>query len=662
MSSIALNLGIEGLLAAQTALDTVGHNLANANTPGYSRQNLLLSAGPTQRFGGRQVGTGVRADAIVSVRDLLVDRRILTQLALIGRLEAKSSSLSDVEALLGEPGEGSLSSQISGFFTSISRLSANPGDNVLRQDAVRAGVDASDRFHGLQTGFEKLRKDADARLSSQVKQVNVLTNDVATLNRAIAAAELDGTQANDLRDTRDETLRSLSNLIDIAVTERKDGTIAVSTRGQIIVSSTRSFEIESSVSSQGQAVLRVKGSDQTLRPTGGSVAAFLEQVNEVLPGQLERLDALARTLIHEVNKAHSTGVPATGPFRELQSSHALTDGDDDGVYSDELLANAGLPFPIQDGALSVNITDRETGEVQTVQIPIDAEETTVGDFVDALNAIPQLTAVVEGDGFLSLRAAEGYGFDFAARSYPTTGTLGGSLVTVTDRYTGESAADLTFRSRSAGDIGATDNLLVDVFDGNGDRVATLNVGAGYVPGTELDLGNGLKASFGIGAVTNADSFELHAVADGDTSDVLAAFGLNSLFDGTGADDIHVSARIRDDPRFFAASATGADGDGGALSSILAISEASLDGLAGSSPVQYVSSIAADVGFEISSADLAGGTERALHDGLVAQRNARSGVNVDEELVSMLRFQQAYQASAQFIQVANSLNDELLNLL
>lgn len=662
MSSIALNLGIEGLLAAQTALDTIGHNVANANTPGYSRQNVLLSAGPTQRFGGRLVGTGVRADAIVSVRDLLVDKRILTQRALIGRLESKSANLSDIQALMGEPGDGSLSAQISGFFTSISRLSANPADSVLRQDALRAGVDATERFRSLHTGFEKLRKDADSRLAVQVKQVNTLTKDVATLNRAIAAAELDGTQANDLRDSRGETLRKLSDLIDVAVVERQDGTIAVSTRGQILVSSTRNFEIESSVSSQGEAILRVRGSDQTLRPTGGSVAAFLEQVNEVLPKQIERLDALAKSLIHEVNKAHSTGVPADGPFRSLESSHALSDLDGDGVYTDEKLANAGLPFPIQDGALSVNVTDRITGEIQTIQIPIDAEETTVGDFVNALNAIPQLTAVVEGDGFLSLRAAEGYGFDFAARSFPTSGTLGGSEIAVTDRYAGDAAAELTFRPRSAGEVGATDNLLVDVFNSNGDRVATLDVGAGYVPGTALDLGNGLKASFGLGAITNADSFQLHAVADGDTSDVLAAFGVNSLFEGTGADDIAVSRRIQGDPRLFAASATGSNGDAGALAAILDISEASLGGLGGASPVQFVSTIAADIGFDISSADLAAGTEQALHDGLVAQRDAQSGVNVDEELVNMLRFQQAYQASAQFIQIVNTLNDELLNLL
>jgi len=662
MSSIAFNIGIEGLLAAQAALDTVGHNLANANTPGYSRQSVLLSAGRTQQFSGRLVGTGVRAEQIVSVRDLLVDRRILSQRGLLGRLEAKSSGLSDIEALMGEPGAGSLSSTISGFFTGVSRLSANPGDPVLRQDALRAGTDMAERIRSLETGFQKLRKDADSRLGAQVKQVNTLTKDIATLNRAIAAAELDGSQASGLRDSRDETLRALSDIIDVAVVERQDGTFSVSTRGQILVSSTRNFELESSVNADGEAILNVRGSDQTLKPTGGSLAAYLEQVNEVLPQQLAKLDALAKTLIHEVNKAHSTGVPANGPFRSLESTHALTDGDGDGSYDDELLSQAGLPFPVKDGKLTVSITDKLTGDVETMQIEIDAEETTVGDVVNALNAVSQLTAVVEGDGFLSLRAAEGYGFDFAARSFPTTGSLGAAAVDITGGYAGTTASDLTFRPRGAGEVGSTDNLLVDVFDRNGDRVATLDVGAGYVPGSELDLGNGLKASFGLGAIANTDSFEVHAVADGDTSDVLAALGMNSLFEGDGADDMAVSARILDDPRLFAASATGADGDGGALAAMLAISEASLDGLSGSSPVQYVGAVAADIGFERSSSELAMETEKALHDGLVAQRDSNSGVNVDEELVDMLRFQQAYQASAQFLQVVNSLNDELLRLL
>src|SRR3954463_13651293 len=99
MSNVAFNLGIESLLAAQTSLDTVGHNLANANTPGYSRQNVLLVTAPAVKIGNRWVGNGVRADAVVSVRDLLVDKRILVQRSAIGRLSTMSNGLGDLESL-----------------------------------------------------------------------------------------------------------------------------------------------------------------------------------------------------------------------------------------------------------------------------------------------------------------------------------------------------------------------------------------------------------------------------------------------------------------------------------------------------------------------------------------------------------------------------------
>jgi len=112
MTTVALNLGIEGLLAAQTALDTVGHNLANGNTPGYSRQNVLLAAAPAVRIGNRLVGNGVRAEQVLSIRDLLVDQRILVQRSAVGRLGTTSSGLADVESLFGEPGDGSLSSKL----------------------------------------------------------------------------------------------------------------------------------------------------------------------------------------------------------------------------------------------------------------------------------------------------------------------------------------------------------------------------------------------------------------------------------------------------------------------------------------------------------------------------------------------------------------------
>jgi flagellar hook-associated protein FlgK len=661
-SNIALNLGIESLIAAQTALDTVGHNLANANTPGYSRQRVLLVAGPTLRINGRLVGNGVRAEQVVSVRDLLVDRRILVQRSAIARLGTTSSGLADIENLFGEPGSGSLSSMLSGFFGGVSVLSANPGDAVLRSDAIRSASDLALRFQTLRSDLVKLRADAGSQIAAQVNQVNKLTSQIVTLNHAIGATEVDGTQANDLRDSRDEALRQLSDLIDISSVERPNGTIDVSSQGQILVAGMIQFEVTSTTSPNTGTVLNVEGSDHSFDPHGGSLAGLLAQVHDVLPQRMQALDTLAHNLVQQVNKAHSTGVPLAGPFQSLDASYALHDTDNDGTYENELISQAGLPFPIQDGALVVNVTNRASGAVDTVRIPINANQTTVGDLVQAFNAIPGMDATISADGHLSLRAAYGLGFDFSARSFPTSGTLGSSSVEITGKYDGSTPSDLVFRPRTAGDVGSTPNLLVDVFDGTGAKVATVDVGAGYVPGSELDLGNGLKASFGLGSIATTDSFDLHAVADGDSADVLTAFGLNGLFSGTDATDIAVSASIQADPSLLAAGSTSPNGDGGALAGILAAANAPLSALDGSTPQQFVGALATGIGADRAAAENALTTEQALHDGLVAQRDARSGVNSDEEMVNMLRFQQSYRASAQFIQVVNSLSDAILNIL
>jgi len=662
MSNVSLFLGIEALNAARMALDTIGHNLANANTPGYSRQRVLLVTAPAVRIGNRWIGNGVRAEQIVSARDLLVDKRILVQRSSIARLGTASNGLADLESLFGELGQGSLSSSLSSFFAGVSALSANAGDAALRGDAVRTAVELTDRLRSLHSDLSRIRKDAAAQVTAQVAQVNKLTQEIATLNQAIGAIEVDGSQANDLRDTRDEALRALSDLLDVTVVERPGGMIDVGSQGQVLVAGSLPFELTAKTSTVLGAELRVRGSDQTLEPRGGSIAGLLEQAREGVPQRLAALDRLAYQLVHQVNRAHSTGIPLAGPFQSLDASYALRDTDNDGSFEDEILSRAGLPFPIQDGALVVNMTNRASGEVNTVRIPILSSQTTVGDLVGSLQSIPGLQATVGADGRLSVRAAHGYGFDFSARSFPATGTLGSSSLSITGKYDGATGADLVFRPRSAGEVGSTPDLLVDVFDATGALVGTLDVGAGYVPGTELDLGNGLEASFGLGSISTTDSFDLHAVADGDTSDLLAALGLNCLLTGTSAADVAVSARIQADPNLLAAGATGAGGDGDALRGILDVATASLSELGGSTLHEFVGALASDLGAERAAGENALGTEQALHDSLVAQRDARAGVNSDEEMVDMLRFQQAYQASAQFLQVVASLDEALLNIL
>ena len=194
-------------------------------------------------------------------------------------------------------------------------------------------------------------------------------------------------------------------------------------------------------------------------------------------------------------------------------------------------------------------------------------------------------------------------------------------------------------------------------------VAVLDVGSDYVPGTPLDLGDGLQASFTVGelSATDQDFLVVHALADSDTSDMLAAFGMNAFFSGSDAKSIGVSQRIVDDPSLMSASKTGGAGDNGALLQILKLQSGHVEGL-NSGFSQYFGDVVGDVGFDIETKQRAADTERYLVDSLQQRRDDISGVSVDEELVDMIRFEQAYTASARFIQVVQQITDTTLQLI
>ena len=152
------------------------------------------------------------------------------------------------------------------------------------------------------------------------------------------------------------------------------------------------------------------------------------------------------------------------------------------------------------------------------------------------------------------------------------------------------------------------------------------------------------------------------LADSDTSDVLAALGVNSFLSGTDASDIALRPEIVQNAGNIASSMTGAEGDNTILTDLLSSQSLALDDLSGKSFGEYYGDIVGGVGFDIQVASSARDVDQFLYDSLNERRQSIAGVNVDEELVNMIQFQQAYSAAAQFIQVVNRINDDVLNLL
>ena len=779
MGSMGLSIGLRALLTSQSALETIGHNVANANTPGYSRQQLDVSATPGLKRGNLLLGSGVQGDVVRRTVDELLDRRMLQHIASLGRLSSRSANLGEIESALGAGTPHGVSELLQGFFSSLAELSTAPDDAILGASFVQAGLQLTDQLNAVATTLEEQKQGLAAALEAEVAEINTLAGRVETLNDAIVAQEPGGQPANDLRDQRDEALRALAGLIDIRVTPAGAGAVRVHAANGLLVHPGGRNQVELAEDAAGRLGLRLGDSPNVQGEVGGRLGAELAHVNETLPALQAELDAFAANLIFEANRRHASGVPASGPMRALTASNRLADLDGDGLVSDELLAQDGLPSAVVDGVLSVNVTNLATGAVEQHQVAISASHTTAGDLLGELNAIPNLTASLDSQGRIQLLAANGFGFDFSRKLDPNPdpiGSFGGGAaslasaanapfalaggetlqvqgplgtanvtfqagdfalpgaataaevaaainadpstapaglvahavggklvlqsasagsaqsltlgpgsalaalgwsagttaaghdqavgVAVEGTYTGAANDVYTFEALGDGTIGTTPGLQIAVRNQAGQLVKLLDVGAGYTPGQPLEVASGVRASFGFGelSASDHDAFELPVIADSDSAQVLTALGLNALFTGSGAADIGVSAAIAADPSRLASSASGAPGDAGALLELLALEHAELQSLAGGSLSEGLAGLVTGVASSVASSAAAEQSEAFLLDGLQSRRDELSGVNVDEELVRLIEYEQAFSAAGTFIRVMSEVSDELLNLI
>jgi flagellar hook-associated protein FlgK len=213
-------------------------------------------------------------------------------------------------------------------------------------------------------------------------------------------------------------------------------------------------------------------------------------------------------------------------------------------------------------------------------------------------------------------------------------------------------------------VGTTPGLLVDVFDSAGELVTTLDVGDSYLPGTELEVVEGVQVSFGFGGLSasNNDAFSLDLISDSDTTDVLVALGVNGLFSGSDAASVGVSEALVGDPSLLSASNSGFQGDAGAILDLIGLQFGGAESAGGKGLEAAFSDIVTDLGFEAQSAASAREVGEYVVASLDQRKAALSGVNVDEELVEMMRFEQSFAAASRYIQVINGLNDTLLALI
>lgn len=650
MAGNILNIGKSGLFAAQAGMSTTGHNIANANVAGYSRQLVLQGSGPGQNIGTGFIGSGTRVTDIQRYSDNFLNAQVRTATTSKSSLDAFHTQISQVDNLLADTTSG-LSPAMQDFFKGVQDLSSNPASVASRQ-AMLSGAEAlASRFQGLNGRMQEIRDGVNAQISTNVTVINSFATQIAKLNEQISAASNSGPGLpNDLMDTRDQMVLDLNKQIKATVVAGENNTITVSIgSGQPLVVGKRAFQLAemTSPTDPGRTTVGyVTGSKVTplsdASLSGGELGGMLEFRSGALDRAQNSLGRIALTLAHTFNEQHKLGLDDSGNpgGNFFTEAPVVVAGSRNNSPSSTAVVGASVSDP---GALTqsdyrvsfdgtnYNVT-RLSDNKQTVITPFPQTEAQTIDGVDfAVSG-----AAVTGDSFLVRPTINGAAQFAVALSDRSKIAAAAPIVTntpIANKGTGklsEGSVDaayleagnaltgpvtLTYNAGglsgfpAAQDVTVTNNGVATVYAAGTDPIP-------YTEGASYNFG-GVNLSF-TGTPANTDTFSvapnINGVGDNRNARALGSLQTKNILDGGTATYQSAFAEL----------------------------------------VSFV-------GNKTREVQVNGEAGAALLKQATNAQQSVSGVNLDEEASNLLKYQQAYQAAGKVMQMASTLFDTLLSL-
>ncbi|MBL6750918.1 MAG: flagellar hook-associated protein FlgK [Nevskia sp.] len=624
-----LSIGSSALVAYRAALDTVSQNIANANTPGYSRQRVDLQNVPGVTLPNGTLGAGVQVQGVQRLSDGFMQTQLVGDDSSYNRISTFQGFAAQADGLLSGNNAG-LAQPLQGFFDAVNGLGSNPSSSASRQAVLGAAQALASGFNNVQQQLNAINGQIDSGLSAAVSQVNGYATQLAQLNTRIAqaTAQGNGQAPNDLLDQRDQLLRNIGSDIGVSATINADGSANVFiANGQSLVlgGSANALSVQPDAFGQGQDLVLSSGGNTrsvvTRQVSGGSIGGMLDARREVVDPAINQVGRLALALASAVNAQNAKGMDQygqlggnlfTAPAVQVTAAGANAGGAavaatvaDTGQLgsSDDVLKYDGTGWSLvaQDTGASVALSGQGTA----------ANPLTGGGLSLVVSGAP-----AAGDKFLL---------------QPTHFAAGTLALATNDPMRIAAAAPLQ-TAAGAGNTGSASIGPVQVIDpANPSLLAPATIqftsattysinGAGsyaYTSGGTISV-NGVQLQIA-GTPAAGDSFTLSpaGATSGDNSNAQALAALAGLkLLNRGADT-------------------------------LATANAAL---------------VAQTGAQAQTAQTQLSAQTAIRNQDQAQRDSVSGVNLDEEASDMMRFQQAYQAAAQVISTSNSLFQSLLTAL
>jgi flagellar hook-associated protein 1 FlgK len=290
---------------SQAAVQVASHNIANANTPGYSRQREVLTANAPEHTPQGVFGTGVSMTTVQRARDGMLDQQFRDGAAQSAGYSTRSESLQRIENVFGEPSETGLAFALDQFQNAWSELSANPSNASAKMVVQQRGQALASTFNNIANSIDSLKSETVTRAQAFVDDINRIASQIADLNKQIVPMESGGNTASDLRDQRDVLLDQLSKVASVRVIENSDGSNNVLLGTLSLVDGNSSKQV--TLTAGSTMSVTIAGSTDALRNIGGSLGALQGVYNTDIPTVRTSLDTLARAVVTDVNAVHRTG-------------------------------------------------------------------------------------------------------------------------------------------------------------------------------------------------------------------------------------------------------------------------------------------------------------------------------------------------------------------
>jgi flagellar hook-associated protein 1 len=635
-----LDIATKGLQAYLRALQVTSNNVANANTPGYSRQRVVLTENQPIDMGSFFLPTGVSIAQIERAFDPAIFKAILQRQSLVGQSTIEKSAFTRIEGFSNEINGKGLIEALRNFFQALSNFASNTNSTTFKNLVISDAEIVTDTLKTYINNLDKLLADFQNTITDKVSIINSKLEEIANLNEQIVQAEVGGNKkgiANELRDKREQALREISQFMNVSFLEDQIGNLNITTGGEILVSRNKASKLkvlETIENNQTTKKVIIENTGGFITPESGELGAILklnEKINEIK----SNLENIFRGLVFEFNKLYSTGA-GREVFTYVSSNIPFAQTSLTNVLSKEIEVNAKNNFEIQANSL-IGFADGSFKDYYIIK-----QTKSGGQILAKVKEFAGASGTILTDRKINVNKGE----KLILSSLPFTITNGSfDLVAVDTNTNTEKIVNIPITLFGL----PTDDNLTSL-------VSKMNT---------IFTSNNLPFT---ASITDDNSLQISSsnplikfYFNNDTSNLLSASQINPFFRGFSLDNFEVNTGLRNNLNQLSYAENFLAQD-----NLIALKLSQLATTAifdtGESIESKLINFFGNLANQINQANTNFEMQNDLLVQLDNERDKISGVNLDEEAANLIVYQKAFQANAKVVQVANDILDTLLKII